>query len=61
MAVPRNRTSHSRTNTRRSHHAKVPLNTCACPNCEKPRIPHRICRFCGHYAKRSFIKEGSKS
>lgn len=60
MAVPRNRTSRSRTNTRRAHHAKEAVNTSACPNCQKPRISHRICRFCGHYAQRSFVKEKSK-
>ncbi|HKZ00110.1 MAG TPA: 50S ribosomal protein L32 [Rhabdochlamydiaceae bacterium] len=50
MAVPRNRTSNARKNSRRSHHAKKPQNTSSCKNCNKPRVPHRICPHCGFYA-----------
>jgi large subunit ribosomal protein L32 len=55
MAVPRNRTSNARKNSRRAHHAKKPKNTSACPNCSKPRIAHRICPHCGFYAGRAVI------
>lgn len=53
MAVPRNRTSNARKNSRRAHHAKKPQNTSACSNCAKPRLPHRICPHCGFYAGRA--------
>ncbi|MDE3046617.1 MAG: 50S ribosomal protein L32 [Verrucomicrobiota bacterium] len=49
MAVPRNRTSNAKKNSRRSHHAKKPKNLSACGNCKKLRLPHRICPSCGHY------------
>ncbi|PCI95675.1 50S ribosomal protein L32 [Candidatus Aerophobetes bacterium] len=55
MAVPRNRTSNARKNSRRSHHAKTPVNFAKCPNCEKARIPHRMCDSCGHYNGRAIV------
>lgn len=57
MAVPRNRTSNARKNSRRAHHAKKPKNLSACSNCKSPRVPHRICPHCGFYAGRAVIHE----
>ncbi len=53
MAVPRNRTSNARKNSRRAHHAKKPRQVSSCSNCEKPRVAHRICPHCGFYAGRA--------
>lgn len=55
MAVPRNRTSNARKNSRRSHHAKKPANASACSNCGKLRLAHRICAHCGFYNGRAVI------
>ncbi len=55
MAVPRNRNSNARKNSKRAHHAKKPTNVVACPNCDSPRRPHRVCTSCGHYDGRSVI------
>jgi large subunit ribosomal protein L32 len=52
MAVPRNRLSNAKKNSRRSHHAKKPKNPSACSNCGKSRLPHRVCPSCGHYGNR---------
>jgi large subunit ribosomal protein L32 len=52
MAVPRNRVSNAKKNSRRSHHAKTPKNVSACITCGKPRMPHRVCPSCGHYGSR---------
>ena len=52
MAVPRNRTSNAKKNSRRSHHAKKPKNVSACSNCGRMRMPHRVCAGCGHYDNR---------
>jgi len=49
MAVPRNRTSNARKNSRRAHHAKSPKHFAHCSNCNEPCLPHRICPHCGHY------------
>ena len=56
MAVPRNRTSNARKNSRRSHHAKTPKSLSTCPNCNKPRQSHRVCASCGHYKGREAVK-----
>lgn len=53
MAVPRNRVSNAKKNSRRSHHAKTPKNTSACPTCGAARLSHRICPACGHYGSRA--------
>ncbi len=49
MAVPRNRTSNARKNSRRSHHAKKPKSFGKCSNCGKPTLSHRMCPHCGFY------------
>lgn len=59
MAVPRNRVSNAKKNSRRAHHAKKPSNLSACSNCSKPRLPHRICPSCGHYGNRAIHAEQS--
>ncbi|MCH9625431.1 MAG: 50S ribosomal protein L32 [Chlamydiales bacterium] len=56
MAVPRNRTSNARKNSRRSHHAKKPKHCSPCPNCGTARLSHRACASCGHYNSRSVLK-----
>ncbi len=55
MAVPRNRTSNARKNSRRSHHAKTPANAPACSNCGQHRLAHRMCPHCGFYNGRAVI------
>ncbi len=56
MAVPRNRHSNARKNSKRSHHAKKPKGCTACPNCASPRMPHTICQSCGNYGGRAVLK-----
>lgn len=49
MAVPRNRLSNARKNSKRAHHAKRPKNLCICSNCQNPARPHSVCDSCGFY------------
>jgi large subunit ribosomal protein L32 len=56
MAVPRNRLSNARKNSRRAHHAKVPKNAVSCSNCQGKKMSHKVCPHCGHYAGRSIAK-----
>ena len=56
MAVPRNRLSNARKNSKRAHHAKSPKQTQECPNCGKEKLPHRLCA-CGAYGSRIVIQE----
>ena len=55
MAVPKQKQSHARTHKRRSQHKIAPPALAACPNCHAPRLPHRVCRVCGHYAGREVV------
>lgn len=48
MAVPRNRMSNARKNSKRAHHAKKPKSYSKCSNCGSPQLPHRACIACGH-------------
>ncbi|MBM3198364.1 MAG: 50S ribosomal protein L32 [Chlamydiae bacterium] len=56
MAVPRNRTSNARKNSRRSHHAKSPKQLASCSNCGTSKLPHHLCAHCGFYDGRSMFK-----
>lgn len=49
MAVPRNRTSNARKNSRRAHHAKKARQFAKCSNCGKAMMSHRMCPHCGYY------------
>ncbi|MBN2723088.1 MAG: 50S ribosomal protein L32 [Deltaproteobacteria bacterium] len=56
MAVPKQRQSKMRRDSRRAQHDKIssPPNASACPSCGEPRIPHRACPSCGHYRDREY-------
>ncbi len=56
MAVPRNRMSNARKNSKRAHHAKQPKQCIPCSNCGNTRLSHRLCSSCGYYSNRSVIK-----
>jgi len=55
MMVPARRTSKTRRDKRRSHHALAAPARSNCPQCNEPRAPHRVCRNCGHYRGRTVI------
>jgi large subunit ribosomal protein L32 len=56
MAVPKRRTTRSRRDMRRSHHALQTPSRSACPRCGEPRLPHRVCSNCGTYRGREVIQ-----
>lgn len=50
MAVPKRRTTSSKRNMRRAHHALTAtggLSTCS--NCKRPVRSHQMCTACGYY------------
>jgi len=57
MAVPRNRHSNARKNTKRAHHAKKPKHFVSCSNCKNPKLAHVVCDTCGWYADRAVFAE----
>lgn len=60
MAVPRNRMSNARKNSKRAHHAKKPKCLSTCSNCNSAKLPHVICQACGSYNDRIVIAQESK-
>jgi large subunit ribosomal protein L32 len=56
MAVPRNRHSNARKNSKRSHHAKKPKQISKCGQCGSPRLPHVLCQACGAYGNRTMVE-----
>ncbi|OGN59676.1 MAG: 50S ribosomal protein L32 [Chlamydiae bacterium RIFCSPHIGHO2_12_FULL_27_8] len=60
MAVPRNRSSNAKKNSRSSHSALKPKNQTKCSNCGSKIMSHRACPKCGFYAKRQIIVKKEK-
>jgi len=56
MAVPKKKTSKTRTRTRRAHHALKPTELVTCSHCKSPILPHRVCLVCGYYKGKEIIK-----
>jgi large subunit ribosomal protein L32 len=49
MPNPKRRHTRTRTATRRAHDALKPVAPSACPQCQQPKLPHRVCGNCGYY------------
>ncbi|HRJ61264.1 MAG TPA: 50S ribosomal protein L32 [Azospirillaceae bacterium] len=59
MAVPKKKTSKSRRNMRRSHHALGAQSYGECPNCGELKRPHHVCESCGHYDGREVVDQAA--
>jgi large subunit ribosomal protein L32 len=57
MAVPKRKTSPSRRNMRRSHHALSKSVYHECANCGELKRHHHVCGHCGHYDGRHTVVE----
>ena len=50
MAAPKRRTSKAKRDSRRSQAYSFDKPTVGhCPNCGEAKLPHRVCKNCGHY------------
>jgi large subunit ribosomal protein L32 len=56
MPVPKRKTSKSRRNKRRSHHALTIPKLSQCPECGEYKLPHVVCPHCGMYKGRQVIQ-----
>lgn len=57
MPVPKRKKPRTRTRSRKSQwfaSAKAPTYA-TCPQCKKPKLPHRACGNCGTYAGRQVL------
>ena len=55
MPVPKRKTSKTKRNLRRSHHALRGPALVDCPSCGEKTVPHRVCMRCGHYKDRLIV------
>ncbi len=58
--LPVARTSKSRKNMRRAHHALEPINMHECPRCGQTKLPHRMCGACGFVNSRLSVPVETK-
>lgn len=56
MAVPKRRTSRARRDKRRAHDALALPARSRCPQCDEPKMPHRVCTHCGSYRGREVVQ-----
>ncbi|HCJ84910.1 MAG: 50S ribosomal protein L32 [Acidimicrobiales bacterium] len=57
MAVPKKKTSKSKTRSRRASAWKLrPSPRSSCPRCGAAKLPHRVCGNCGWYAGRQAVE-----
>lgn len=59
MAVPKRKTSPSRRGMRRAHDALKAVNSVECSNCGSKKLPHHLCKSCGHYNGRQVFTPAS--
>jgi len=55
MAVPRNKLSKARKNSRRANWKLSAPTLIECPQCHKPKLPHRVCEECGYYKNKEVV------
>ena len=53
--VPKKKTSKSKRDMRRSHHALVAPNLVPCPQCHSKKLQHHVCPSCGYYEGRQVL------
>jgi large subunit ribosomal protein L32 len=60
MAVPKRRKSKATRDHRRAQWMRsVPVPAVnACPRCQEPKQPHRVCGACGYYKDRTVLETG---
>jgi large subunit ribosomal protein L32 len=49
MPNPKRRHSKTRGRKRRTHDSLKPAGLSACANCQRLRMSHRVCPYCGYY------------
>lgn len=61
VAVPKRRTTRSKSKMRRAQHDKVTApNLSPCSQCGEPSLPHRVCGSCGYFKGKQIVtKSGS--
>jgi large subunit ribosomal protein L32 len=56
MANPTSRHSRARRDKRRANWKLSSPNLGKCPECQEPKLPHRVCMSCGSYRGQRIIE-----
>ncbi|MEW6614990.1 MAG: 50S ribosomal protein L32 [Thermodesulfobacteriota bacterium] len=56
MALPKRRHSKSRRDKRRTHQKLSLPQVVLCPQCNEPKLPHRVCLSCGTYKGKTVLE-----
>ena len=56
MAVPKNKVSKARRNSRRANWKLTAPNMVKCPQCHEFKMTHKVCKACGYYNGKEIIK-----
>jgi len=56
MAVPKKKQSKSRGDKRAANWRGSTPAFSECPQCHRPKLPHRVCGNCGYYAGRQAVE-----
>lgn len=56
MPLPKQRHSSQRGRKRRTHWKIKAAALATCPQCNKPKLPHRVCASCGYYDGKQVIE-----
>lgn len=56
MAVPKNKVSKARRNSRRANWKLTAPNMVECPQCREFKMPHKVCKACGYYDGKEIVK-----
>ncbi len=56
MPLPKKRHSAARGGKRRTHWKVKSPGLAPCPQCNTPKLPHRVCKVCGQYAGKQAVE-----
>ncbi|WP_158735464.1 50S ribosomal protein L32 [Alteribacillus sp. YIM 98480] len=57
MAVPKRRTSKTRTRQRRTHYKVEVPGMVKCSECGELKLSHRVCKHCGSYKGETVVEK----
>ena len=60
FAVPFRKVSKTRKRMRRAHNATTAPTVVTCPTCGEKIKPHRVCKKCGSYKKKTVIAKDAE-
>ena len=60
MAIPANKVSKARRNSRRANWKLALPGIGECPQCHQPKMAHRVCPECGYYNGKKVMEVGKQ-